>query len=153
MNRKIPSDAFEQYVALGPGRSYEALRKLFGVNKRSIVKHAAKEKWQERLAAIERQAQVKSDARAAETLEAMKIRHLKTLSAVLGRALEALKSMPLDSSMDAIRAIDMVLKQERLIRGADSEDAAGRSIEEITRRELQTLLRTNPPDPNDPNDY
>ena len=54
MNRKIPSDAFEQYVALGPGRSYEALRKVFGVNKRSIVKLATKEKWQERLAGIER---------------------------------------------------------------------------------------------------
>jgi len=153
MNRKIPTDAFEQYVALGPGRSYEALRKLFGVNKRSIVKLATREKWQERLAAIERQAQVKVDARAAETLEAMKARHLKTLSAVLGRALEGLKSMPLDNAMDAIRAIDIVLKQERLIRGADSEDAAGRSIEEITRREIHTLLRTSPPDPNDPTDY
>ena len=153
MKRKIPYDAFEQYVALGPGRSYEALRKQFGVNKRSIVKVATKDKWQERLAAIERQAQVKMDARAAETLEAMKARHLKTLSAVLGRALEALKSMPLDSSMDAIRAIDMVLKQERLIRGADSEDAAGRTIEEVTRRELHDFLRKGPPDPNDPNDY
>jgi hypothetical protein len=72
---------------------------------------------------------------------------------VLGRALEALKAMPLDSSMDAIRAIDLVLKQERLIRGADSEDAAGRSIEEITRRELQTLLVTSPPSSNDPDAY
>jgi hypothetical protein len=153
MNRKIPSDAFEQYVALGPGRSYEVLRRQFSVNKRSIVKLATREKWQERLAGIERQAQVKIDARAAETLEAMKARHLKTLSAVLGRALEALKAMPLDSSMDAIRAIDLVLKQERLIRGADSEDAAGRSIEEITRRELQTLLVTSPPSSNDPDAY
>lgn len=153
MNRKIPTDAFEQYVALGTGRSYASLARSFGVNKRSVVKLATRERWQERLAGIERQAQVKSDARAAETLEAMKARHLKTLSAVLGRALEGLKSMPLDNAMDAIRAIDMVLKQERLIRGADSEDAAGRSIEEITRRELHTLLRTSPPDPNDPNDY
>jgi len=153
VNRKIPLDAFEQYVAMGTGRGYQALGNQFGVNKRSIVKLAAKEKWQERLASIERQAQVKSDARAAETLEAMKTRHLKTLSAVLGRALEALKAMPLDNSMDAIRAIDMVLKQERLIRGADSEDAAGRTIADVARQEMRTLLRVGPQDPNDPDDY
>jgi hypothetical protein len=153
MKRKIPSDAFEQYVAMGTGRGYQPLAERFGVSKRSIVTVAKKEKWQERLAGIERQAQVKMDARVAETLEAMKTRHLKTLQAVHGRALEALRAMPLDNAMDAIRAIDIVLKQERLIRGADSEDAAGRTIEEITRRELQTLLRTSPPDPNDPDDY
>ena len=153
MKRKIPHDAFEQYAAMGPARSYESLGKAFGVTKRAVTKVAAKERWQERFASIERQAREKSDAKAAETLEAMKSRHLKTLHAVLGRALETLKSMPIESAMDAVRAIDLALKQERAIRGADSEDAMGKSLEEITRREMQTLLKTVPPDPNDPNDY
>ena len=38
------------------------------------------------------------------------------LNAVLARALEALRSMPLETSMEAVRAIEMVLRQERSIR-------------------------------------
>jgi hypothetical protein len=105
------------------------------------------------MAAIERQARERSDQKAVETLEAMKTRHMKTCQAVLGRALEALKAMPLDRAMDAVRAIDMVLKQERAIRGADSEDASGKTIEEITRKEIRELLTTRAPDPDDPSDY
>jgi hypothetical protein len=146
---RIPPDAFEQYVAMGKDRSYESLRKVLGVAKRSVVKRATKEKWQERLAAIEQQAQVKTDARAVESLEGMKSRHLKTIHAVMARALETLRSMPLDNATDAVRAVDLAMKQERLIRGADSEDAAGRSIAETTRQELQKYLRVGEPGTDD----
>ena len=139
--------------AMGSQRSYEALRKVLGVSKRSVVKRAVKEKWRDRLAAIEQQAQVKTDARAAETLEAMKSRHLKTIHAVMARALETLRSMPLDNAMDAVRAVDLAMKQERLIRGADSEDAAGRSMAETTRQEMEKFLRVGAPNPGDPKDY
>jgi len=152
MNR-IPPDAFEKYAAMGPSRSYRALGRVIGISKRTIVKRAIKEKWQERLAAIEHQAQVRTDTKAAESLEGMKSRHLRTLSAVLGRALEALKAMPISNAMDAVRAIDLVLKQEQKIRNTDTEDAAGRTLEEVAARESERLLRVGPANPDDPDEY
>ena len=140
---KIPPDAFEVYAAMGPGRGYQGLADRYGVSKRSIVKRATKERWQERLAEIERKARERSDAKAVETLEAMKTRHLRTLQAVLGRALETLKAMPLDNAMDAVRAIDLVLKQERAIRTVDPSEALAKSVQETTREEIDRLLVEN----------
>ena len=50
MTRKIPDDAFEAYVALGPtGRSYQTLADRYSVSKRAITKCAAREEWAERM--------------------------------------------------------------------------------------------------------
>ena len=56
MTRKIPEDAFELYVSLGPERSYAAVAEQYGVTKRAVVKRAKAEAWSERLAKIEDQA-------------------------------------------------------------------------------------------------
>ena len=40
MTRKIPDDAFEFYVGLGPNRSYEAVAEHYDVNKRSVTRCA-----------------------------------------------------------------------------------------------------------------
>ena len=45
MSGKILSDAFEYYVALGPGRSYRTVAERCGVTKRAVTKHAAREGW------------------------------------------------------------------------------------------------------------
>ncbi len=139
MARKIPEDAFAQYVAMGVERSYQALADVLGVTKRAITKIGAREGWAARLAKIEQTARERSDQRLAETLEEIRSRHLKTLRAMNARALSALQQFPLNSGMEAMRAAEMVIKLERLIVGEPSERTEV-GIEEITRREVAKFL-------------
>ena len=145
MTRKIPPDAFSYYVGLGLDRSYQALADHYGVSKQAVVKAAKRERWQERLAEIERKAQEGADQRAVDNLEVMNGRHLKTLQVIQARALEALKTMPLASAMEAVRALDMCITKERLVRGEPSDRTAV-SVEDAIRREYDRWMV-----PNDPN--
>src|SRR5688572_10432419 len=134
MNKRIPEGAFDYYVGLGENRSYEAVAQQFGVSKRAITKLAARAEWPTRLERIEREAREKSAKRLVETLDEMNQRHLRITKAVQARALEALKSMSLDTAMDAVRALDISIKQERLIRG-EPTDRSETSIAETVERE------------------
>ena len=139
MNRKLPNDAFGLYLAMGPERSYSALAKQLGVNKRTVTTRATAEKWQDRVAEIERQAREKVDQKAVESIEQMNTRHLRSLQAVHARALEALKTMKLENAMDAVRALQVVIKEERALRG-DGSERTETVIAETTREELGRLL-------------
>ncbi len=139
MSSKVPENAFELYVGLGPGRSYRALAEKLCVDKRTIVRHAGEEKWVERLAKIQEDARVSGDKRITETLEEMQERHLKMLRAMAGKSLQAMKEFPITSAAEGARIAGMVIKLERIVR----EEPAARpelSIEEITKREIETLL-------------
>ncbi len=46
---KLPDNAFEVYLLLGEGRSYQALADHFDVSKRTVASRAKDEGWQERL--------------------------------------------------------------------------------------------------------
>lgn len=137
---KIPSDAFDVYVSLGPVRSYQALADRFGVTKRAITKAAAREHWQDRLVQIEAQVRERSDIKIVETLEAMNTRHLKMLQVVQGKALEGLRHFALKDAMDAVRALDLSVRQERTIRGEPGERSAV-SVEDIIKREYERWMR------------
>lgn len=119
MTGRLTSDAFARYVALGVHRSYSRIAEEFGVSKRAVTKHAAKHGWSDRLAAIETDAQRSTDVALAESLEAMNGRHLKTLRAIQGKALDALRGMPLGSALDAVRTITLAIKEERAVRNAN----------------------------------
>lgn len=136
---KIPTDTFDYYVGLGPSRSYQAVASKFGVTKRAVTKHAVRDGWQERLAKIEAQARERSDTKIVETLEGMNTRHLKMLQVVQGKALEALRQYALKDAMEAVRALDVALKQERTIRGEPGERSAV-SIEQIIKREYERWM-------------
>jgi hypothetical protein len=140
MNR-VPTDAYQHYVSLGPQRTYEALARHYGVSKRAITKRASREQWQERLSKVEAQARDRFDEKLAETLEAVNGRHLKTLRLVQAKAIEALRSMPLQSAMSAIRALDMAIKQERVILGEPNERTAV-SVEDTIKREYARWMGT-----------
>jgi hypothetical protein len=136
---RIPDDAFNYYFRLGADRSYQAVADRFGVSKRSVTKHALREEWQERIDEIEKKARQQADEKAMESLEAMTTRHLRALKAIQGRALEALKNMPLSSAMEAVRALDMSIKQERVIRG-EPADRSAVTVEEVVKREYQRWM-------------
>lgn len=145
MNKKIPLDAFDRYFAMGPTRSYRELAKELRVSKRSVTTVAVREGWQQRVLDLERKARERTDTRIVESLEAMQSRHLRSLQAVHARALEALKTMPLDNAFDAVKALQVVIREERILRGDKSEREA-RSVEEVTREEMQSLLKRVPDD-------
>ncbi len=121
MTRKIPPDAFEYYVSLGPTKSYRAVAERYDVTTRAVTKCAAREDWSERLETIEQDARERCDRKLGDAFEEARERHLKTLKAMHARALTALKQYPLSSGMDAMRAAEMVIKLERLVMGEASE--------------------------------
>jgi len=123
MAGKIPSDAFEYYVSLGNRRSYRAVSHRYGVSKRSITKFARKDNWSNRLEAIEQKAREATEVRAAESIAGLNSRHLKSIRAIQGKALAALKEMPLKSAYDAVRSIDLGIKLERSLLGIGDEPA------------------------------
>jgi hypothetical protein len=139
MNRKLPPDTFAHYFSLGPGRSYKAVAVHYGVSKQAVTKLAHRENWQSRLEGIERQARHKLDENALESLDGMNQRHLKTLQVIQRKALETLKTMPLASAMEAVRALDMTIGKERLVRG-EPTDRAEVNVEDVIRREYDRWL-------------
>jgi hypothetical protein len=139
LNSKLPVDAFSYYLSLGSARSYEAVAAKYQVAKRTVTRTATRENWQERLQAAEKKARERSDERAIETLEDMNSRHLTTMKLVQRKALDALRTMPLVTAMDAVRALAIGVDKERVIRGEPS-DRTEVAIEEIIRREYERVM-------------
>ncbi len=140
MSARIPpTEAFEFYVGLGSGRSYQRVADEFGASKRAVTKLAARYHWQERVLELERRTQEGVEKRALESLEGMNLRHLKSLKIVQGKALETLRSMPLSTAMEAVRSLEVAIRQERLIRGEPSDRTAV-SVEEVIRREYERWM-------------
>ena len=136
MTSRIPLGAFEFYFA---NRSYRTVAEKYGVSKRAVTAHAKKENWQSRVAEREAKVRQASEKKAIETLEGMNDRHLKSLRFIQGKAIEALRSMALDTAMEAVRAIDISIKQERVIRG-EPADRTAVSVEDAIRTEYQRWL-------------
>ena len=137
--RRLPSEAFNAYVDLGPDRSYTALAEKFGVAKRTVVTRAKSEHWQERLVDAERKARQIADQKAVESLEEMNERHLKSVRLIQAKAIEILVRMPLDSASSAARALATAIEQERVIRGEPS-DRSAIDVAAIIKREYETFV-------------
>ena len=136
---RLPAEAFSYYVGLGPERSYRRVADHFSTSKRTVTKHADRDRWQERLETIEAEARQRSDEKVVETLEAMNDRHLRALRVIQGKALETLRATPLATAMEAVRALDMSIKQERTIRGEPS-DRSVISVEQVIREEYERWM-------------
>ena len=135
---RIPAGAYEDYLALGTERSYQALAKRYGVSKTAIVKRAAKERWQERLAELERQARERAEEKAVDEMGAVRERHLKEARFLQARALQALKDLSPEKGIRAAAALSIAWKHELLLLGEPTERQA--NVEELIRRETRELL-------------
>lgn len=132
---KLPDNSLGEYLAMGPGRSYEALAKRYGVSKRAVVKRARREGWQGRIAEAEEAARKNTAAKAAETIGALNSRHLRTIRMIQARALETLKATPLRNAMDAIKALLLSLKDERGLLGlSDADQSEEAELVEVRTR-------------------
>lgn len=139
MRNRIPPVAFEYYASLGIDRSYAKVAKRYGVTKRAILRCAKREDWQRRVDELDLKAREVGEKRTVETILQMNERHLRSMKIVQAKALEALKSLSLETAFEAIRALDMATKSERLIRG----EPIGRteiSLEETLKREYERWL-------------
>lgn len=139
MRRKIPPDAFSFYFSLGAERSYDAVAKKYDCSKRAVAKVASKEKWQGRLEDLEQKARAKSDQQILESLEQMNDRHIKTARMLQAKGIAALQALEIKGVPDALKAVQVGLEKERLIRGEPSERTAV-NVEEIIKREFAELM-------------
>jgi len=137
---RLPPESFDDYVALGPERSYEAVAKKHGVSKATVLRHAEKHDWQARLREAERGAREQANRRAVDTLQAVKDRQLQEARILEHRALEALKSLPPEKASKAALMLQIAWRHELLLLGEASERTE-LTIEEVTAREIKTLLR------------
>lgn len=114
---RLNAEAFEYYLGLGAGRSYDAVAKHFGVSKRSVLRRSQAENWHGRIAEIEAEALESARKKQVEGLEARTERHLKILRLIEAKALETLRSLSIGSCSEATKALDLVIKHERAILG------------------------------------
>jgi hypothetical protein len=144
VNRKLPIDAFQHYLALGPARSYQAVADHFQVSKQAVTGLAKRERWQQRARELEQKTLERAEKKVGETLEQMTERHIKMLHTIAVRALDTLKKMPLETAAQAVRALDTVITQERAIR---SERGGGEpNLEVLIRTEYQRWMKPADPD-------
>lgn len=142
MTRKLdPEGAFDLYVRMGPSRSYSAVAQQFGVTKRSVTKCASKHGWSRRLQEIEAQARERQETSLVDAVDEMNQRHLKVAKLLQHKALDALRSLPIDSAMGAVRALDIGVKQERLVLG-EPTDRNAVAVEDVIRREAARWIGT-----------
>lgn len=142
--KKIPAEAFDAYVAMGESRSYQRVAEIYRCSKQAVTVRANREKWQTRLAELHAKARVERDQRAQQTLAELSLHHLKLWEVVERRALEGLRSFPITSAMDAVKALDLATKNIRLIRGEPTERTE--SIEAVIKREFDQFLTDRPTD-------
>ena len=138
--KRLPSESFDHYLELGPTRSYEAVAQKYGVSKVTVVRHANKNRWQQRLREAEQKAREEQNKRAVDTLQAVKERQLTEARILEHRALEALKALPPEKASKAAMMLQIAWRHELLLLGEPSERTEI-SIEEVTQREIQTLLK------------
>lgn len=138
---KIARDAFHFYAALGPGRSYQAVADHYRCSKRSVTKRALAEGWQDKLQFMEKEAGDQTRRKLMVDFEEVNNRHMKMYQAVQAKALEALKNVTLKNALDAVRALDIGIKGERLLRG-EPEKVTTVNIEERIKLEYQHWITT-----------
>jgi hypothetical protein len=138
MERKIPSEAFDFYAAMGVKRSYSAVAEKFGVTKVAVVNCAKRERWQERLEQIESKARASSDAKALQSREELSEHYIAVWKAAERRALEGLRNYPITSALDAARVLHMATRNVLLLRGEPTERVE--SVETIVRREYERWM-------------
>ena len=136
---KIPESAFETYVAMGPGWSYQLLADKLGVDKRSVVRHATKEKWAERLAKIQEEARAATDRKLVSDLQAVRERQLKEARFLQGQAIRAMKDASPKEAVKIAAALNIGWKHELLLLGEPTDRQAA-TIEDVTKREIASLL-------------
>lgn len=150
---KLPADAFNFFLGLGSTRSLQAVAAHFGVSRQAVAKRAQREDWAAMVAKADAEVRDRGRQDVLESMHAVNERHLKTLQVIQRKALETLKAMPLGSAIDAVRALDLAIRQERVVRGEPS-DRNAISVEDVIKKEYERWMAVSPeavdPAPSEP---
>ncbi len=138
MANRIPANAYNEYLAMGAERSYQALADRYGVSKVAIYKRAKREGWQDRIAKLETKAREKVEEKTVDKMQEVRERHLREARFLQARALQALKDLPPEKGVRAASALNVAWKHELLLLGEPTERQA--NVEEITKREMARWL-------------
>ncbi len=111
----------------------------YGVTKRAVTNLAGREDWQRRLAEIEAKAREEADKKRTQTLEVVYEQHMTALRLVFGKGVEALKGMAIDTPADAMKAIQLVIREMRVALG-EPTDRTAISVEDTIRKEYQRWM-------------
>lgn len=124
---------FTQWVTDDAGRSLGALARKNDIPVSEMVKHAAKFKWQKRLAAITTNAAARIDGILEETIVDVNKRQITHLRAFQKKAWKYLEHAQIDKPSDAIKMMFESIKLEREILGLGekAEDVATVMIERM----------------------
>lgn len=138
MSGRLPDDAFEHYVSLGPERSYQAVADHYDVAKVTVTRHAKAQDWQGRIRELDAKARERSDQKLLEAMEVVRERHLKSARVLQAKALEALAKLPPEKAVKAAQALAIGWKHELLVLGEPTERQA--TVEETIRREYERWM-------------
>jgi len=142
MGRKIPDDAYEDYLAMGTERSYQALAERYGVSKTAIVQRAKKEGWQERIENLQRESQQRAENQVLDEMDKIRERQLAEARFLQHRALKALQDADPSKCGQLANALNIAWKHELLLLGEPTDRQA--TVEEVMRQEMRDLLKVVP---------
>src|SRR5688572_2500280 len=140
MTQRIPSNAFDVYISMGAERSYQGLADRLGVNKRSVTRLATRENWGARLLKIQEEARAAADKRLTGSLQAVREQQLREVRFIRAEILKLVREVTPEKAVRIASALSACWKHELLLLGEPSERTEV-SIEEVTKRQLATLLR------------
>lgn len=137
--RKIPADALAYYVSLGAERSYQKVAAHYGVTKRAVVNVARRDGWQRQVGELERTAHEQARETMRSTIEATYEQHMKALRMVFAKGVQALNRMVLETPAEALKAIQLAIREMRVALG-EPTDRTAVSVEETIRREYERWM-------------
>ncbi len=105
------------------------------------------------MAEIERSALKAAQEKARSEVEATYQRHMKALRMVFAKGVGALNAMVIDSPADAMRAIQLAIREERVALGEPTDRTAVSIEDTITREYARWMIvedeESDPPDDRD----
>lgn len=133
-----PSGSFEFWISeTGGNRKINALAKEYGVCHNTASGWIKDGRWNIRAEKIDAIVNKKTDSELVETLAQMNMRHVEDCRALWEKAAQFLADKPIKSTQDALKALELSSKIERLARGESTENV---SFGEIVRKEHDRWL-------------
>ncbi len=122
---KNPKD---YYTKTPPGRSGKGpgLRKVaetYNLSPTTINARSKKENWVEKRKQFWLKTDAKTEEKIIEAISDMNVRHLRQYKVLQDKGLDRLEGVRIEKDRDAISAVDIGIKGERVIRGEPSEVA------------------------------
>lgn len=113
--KKIPDNAFALYARMGETRSHRRIAVEFGVTKRAVTKCAKRERWRERLQAIEAASRFAEDHEHARAIAESVVILRRAIIDFVPRVIEWLEKRPCRSALERGQEARLVLAFARYL--------------------------------------